>query len=739
MRCFGATIALSLILSSCASGGDEGRVPDNGTLAGSGGGGGTSIGPVTNPDGGPVEKLAGTITSDAAAGAVTVSGQTAQIHFQVALDDGTTPVVAWAVDDTHIGSIASDGTFTAKGYVGGVVTVTATVGTRSTSAKITVTVDITDAKGVADADQTALKAGGSGDAKLKWLYPYDRTVFPRGLAAPTLQLDSTAATATYLKITAPYFSYQGFASASVPLQITIPDAIWQGVTATAGAADAVKVEVTKLSGTEVTGPVAESWFVAQGTLKGIVYYSTYKSPLTNDHGGVMRIRAGQTAEVVQSGCTVCHSVSANGSVLAAGIDNKANTQGDWNPVTSATYDLTPAGTVSQRTVSQEGRTFTMAALTPDGSKALVSGMPPKTWPPFIEHGVYATNGFASSLVDTKTGLDIAAPSLGSLVKYAITPAFSPDGAHVAFSNGDKLDHNACVDIASTQSMCHHVLTLLDFDGKASPPAFSNSRDLIDQTGARKTVAYPTFLPDSNAIVYHEGDSFDSSGFVADGNAQSPAQYAEVRLLETDTKTVKPLKALNGYNAAGDLYLPYGATVEGQMNYEPNVLPLAVGGYYWVLFTSRRAYGNIHAPAGTMQTKDPATTPGKNDPWGTNSVPSWRKKLWIAAIDIDHPTKDDPSHPAFYLPGQEVESANMRAFAALAPCKADGASCESGSDCCNGFCRQTTSADGGSSLACVPPPNTCANTDEPCVTEKDCCNATDLCINNRCSTPPADVR
>ena len=29
-----------------------------------------------------------------------------------------------------------------------------------------------------------------------------------------------------------------------------------------------------------------------------------------------------------------------------------------------------------------------------------------------------------------------------------------------------------------------------------------------------------------------------------------------------------------------------------MNYEPTVLPVAVGGYYWVVFTSRRAYGNF---------------------------------------------------------------------------------------------------------------------------------------------------
>jgi hypothetical protein len=98
---------------------------------------------------------------------------------------------------------------------------------------------------------------------------------------------------------------------------------------------------------------------------------------------------------------------------------------------------------------------------------------------------------------------------------------------------------------------------------------------------------------------------------------------------------------------------------------------------------------------------------------------------------------DPSHPAFYLAGQEIESANMRAFAALAPCKPQGGDCESGADCCDGFCRETgRAADGGAILQCVPPPpNECSNIDEKCNSAADCCNRANLCINNRCALPP----
>jgi hypothetical protein len=314
-------------------------------------------------------------------------------------------------------------------------------------------------------------------------------------------------------------------------------------------------------------------------------------------------------------------------------------------------------------------------------------------------------------VDTSTGLEIPAPSLTQIVTYAQSPAFSPDGAHVAFANGDRLDRR--------------VLTVTDYDGAKF--TFSNPRDLINQTTA--AIAWPTFVPDSKALLYHEGDSFDSRVFVDDAKASSKPQYAELRLVEIEDKTVKPLEAINGHLPGGALYLPsFNEVGEGRMNYEPTVLPLPVGGYYWVIFTSRRTYGNTIAPGGSV--------PMGDNIWGSADSPSVRKKLWLAAIDIDHVGKADPSHPALYMPGQEVESGNMRGFGALAPCQGEGATCESGADCCAGFCRETgRSPDGVPMLKCVPPPMKCSFVDETCATSADCCDKSNLCINSRCTTPP----
>ena len=127
----------------------------------------------------------------------------------------------------------------------------------------------------------------------------------------------------------------------------------------------------------------------------------------------------------------------------------------------------------------------------------------------------------------------------------------------------------------------------------------------------------------------------------------------------------------------------------KMNYEPTVNPIPSGGYFWVVFTSRRAYGNI----------------ASGDPFdvgdGKRPIP---KKLWVAAIDQKPTPGKDPSHPAFYLPGQELGAGNMRGFWVVDPCHADGTSCETGDECCNGYCR----ADGTSGkLVCGGKPPGCA--------------------------------
>jgi hypothetical protein len=297
----------------------------------------------------------------------------------------------------------------------------------------------------------------------------------------------------------------------------------------------------------------------------------------------------------------------------------------------------------------DGRAYSFAALTPDGSKAVSNGIPLSSIPPQLPRGLSGNDGYQSVLIDTLTGAPVPSASLSGLVKYAQTPSFSGDGKTLAFINGDKwpLRQLATVSFDGT-SIFSSLKTIV-----------SNTSEMTSAFGAPQPqdLSWPAFTPDSAAIVYQQGDSFDSAGLALEsGLAPSKPQYAEIRLTELDG-TVKKLNALNGRDGNGSSYLPYGETAENRMDYEPATVPVAVGGYFWVVFVSRRTYGNSIAPGRTktsLSFDDPS-----QDPWGSDAGPSPRKKLWLAAIDINHTGKLDPSHPALYVPGQELESANQR--------------------------------------------------------------------------------
>jgi hypothetical protein len=125
----------------------------------------------------------------------------------------------------------------------------------------------------------------------------------------------------------------------------------------------------------------------------------------------------------------------------------------------------------------------------------------------------------------------------------------------------------------------------------------------------------------------------------------------------------------------------------------------------------------------------------SDPRGVDLIKNvTTKKLWVAAIDVNAAPGKDASHPAFYLPAQELLAGNARAFWVLAPCLADGASCTSGDQCCDGYCEP---GDGGALVCGNKPPNaSCSQQGDKCTSNADCCNPKDSCINGFCELSSA---
>src|SRR5581483_7711049 len=106
------------------------------------------------------------------------------------------PNASWSLDNVALGTIDSTGLFKAFGNVGGVATIDADDQQANAKGSTTVTVSVvlTENPGnISMSDQAKLKQGGNGDAQFRWLYPYNKTVFPRGLTPAVLQFDGQAA------------------------------------------------------------------------------------------------------------------------------------------------------------------------------------------------------------------------------------------------------------------------------------------------------------------------------------------------------------------------------------------------------------------------------------------------------------------------------------------------------------------------------------------------------------------
>ena len=268
-----------------------------------------------------------------------VTGPTTTLAYQAFVKGSSTPSPAqWYVDDPSLGSIDGSGVFTASATSGGTLNVTAQIGDQLGSTPLTLHLNIKENPGgIAPGTVAGLEGGGTADPAFRWLYPYDATVFPRGLTGPTLQWDGTVADAVLVRVKSKLLDYEGAYKPSATSQLALPAILWNAITTSAQASDPVTVKVTKSTGGAVTGPISETWTIAQGSLKGTVYYNTYTSPLANGFGAVMRIKPGASAEVFlggsTTGCTVCHTVSANGSILTA-AHGTSELLGDYNSGTS---------------------------------------------------------------------------------------------------------------------------------------------------------------------------------------------------------------------------------------------------------------------------------------------------------------------------------------------------------------------------------------------------------------------
>ncbi|MCC6644166.1 MAG: hypothetical protein IT374_01165 [Polyangiaceae bacterium] len=618
--------------------------------AGKAGNGGKGGGFQQTPD------TVGIVIEPAAATITVVDGVAKPLALvaKAKLADGSigAPVApTWEIDLGDVAAVDKNGSVAATGARGGVATVKATLGPHGATSTVTVKLSITlDPGKLSAGDKAKLAAATDADPAVSLMYPYDGTVFPRGLAPPRLMWKPAPAAPMMLTLKA------GLAEVTttfVPTGAALdPDpAAWTKLVES-GNGGPVEVTLARLTGGQAKLVTKQTWRVASGSLKGTVYY------WANSLGAVVRIKPGASAPDnflkaagVTDGCTTCHAVSANGNVLTLGGGGPAEDS------KASVFDLVSGKLVA----SNRGRAWAMLALTPDGKIAALNNAP-LPGSPGLDGGFY----------DVATGAKLTGSGFDK--ELFDMPAFAPDGSKLVY-----VDHAT------------KALVSLGYSDATGKPVASGKVSLVP--GGASPIAFPVVSPDAKWAVYHRGplDTRDGPADLVAASALAPG--AEVPLDATNGKTY-PF-------AAGDR--------DRHLNYEPAFLPVASGGYFWLVFTSRRTLGN-----------DPNLTGASGQV----------KQLWVAAFDQHPQPGKDPSHPAFWLSGQDAKTLNMRAYWALDPCKADGQTCSVGSECCGGSCL---SGDGG--MVCGKPPGqSCSPSGGACKSAADCCGKGFTCINSHCAEP-----
>ncbi|NVB85053.1 MAG: hypothetical protein HOV81_42190 [Kofleriaceae bacterium] len=298
--------------------------------------------------------------------------------------------------------------------------------------------------------------------------------------------------------------------------------------------------------------------------------------------------------------------------------------------------------VACHSVSKDGR-YLSGALWEGGSQGAVFDMandavktadPAPTVTPLAENSTYTVlfstfnDDGTRLMLNRGTGLEVINPQNGTSVATTglptsgvAHPSWSPDGKSVALVTNIMAGGGAAGWAVDYDRGDLAVMPV------TAPDTFGAPVSLVPAASvdpAFSAPSWPTFAPDSKWIAYGAGTN-------SRGRNDSIAAVYPGALFLVDKDGGASYRLDTACGGARDCYLP-------------NFSPYDDGGYYWLVFYSTRDYGN--APAGTKGAQ--------------------RRQLWVTAINKAKLAAGDPSSVPYWLPDQDVQSANMSAYWAPPP-------------------------------------------------------------------------
>ncbi len=586
-------------------------------------------------------------------------GTPATLTFQVVgrQRDGRTRDVTqyrrFTLDNAALGALNPDtGAFTAAG-IGGVARVRVALvdgSTRTAETGLTLRVRSTTLTGVSDdarAAFDALRPSGSLTEVPAIDYPLSRAVLPQNVYPPLFQWTphhTARADDVYrVRLTRPHATIEAYVRANTPgfNHSWRPTADAWRSIAQSDLTAPITLTVAVMSAGAQRESEARVFSTVDAVIAGSVYYW---SPSASR---LRRIDVGEARRVdflpnPGDSCIGCHSVSRDGRHLAGFLEGSGEAL--------ALYDLTRDLTASPAPVDARlpAPVRRCTSYNADGTR-LVSG----------DCGANPSS-MPFTLLNGRTGAAVTATgSPGN----GFDPEWSPDGQLIAFTNRS----DALAVTAALGSDRFGATTVLH------TPLMADATMRVDW--------HPTWTPDSRWIAFQRGV-----------NRRTAMGRGSLWLVARDGGA--PLRLNNANNGAA-----------GEDSFRPQFSPFNSGGYFWLLFTTSRPYGNM--PAGVRG----------------------QKQIWVTAIRNRPAAGSDPSEVPYYLDGQEPAT-GLSPYWTPAPCRPNGNACATGGDCCSGACEP----DSAGANTCVTPRSMCTSRGGRCGGDSDCCMGL-VCTSALCDLPP----
>ena len=738
--------------SSTSACGSEGDVAPSEADGGDDGGGSSGFVPLDSGGegggGGPNNCVAPTALTLAPADKVanvSQGGTFTQAYAVVASyagkpDQDVTSQAFFTISDLGAGSFAGN-TFTWSGKQGGVLTVSALACGVVGTTHLTLKVAASFGAGGLDAG-----TGGGGDAGLtgqfnaapptgtaacnpSLVYPPDNVLVPpnmnvveihftKGSPANTLFEISFENAVTDVKV---YTACNGATpAAGQPSSTLVPpvaggcvfeldQAEWDYIAKTNRDGDPVLVRVKGLgcdpgggAGASNTRQIA----FAKEDMRGTLYYWASEritiSGQNFNSGGVYRYDFGvraQTPDPVltpNSGanpthlCIGCHDISRDGRQMVFDFDDN-DADDEYSDVRTDVYDIA-AATPAQPIVKNGINVF------PPGFH---------TWNRKATEFLLS-DGFGNS--STPAGAFRRVTPAGTTSGYAqpgalraTTPDWAPDDSRVVFAVPPNVFVSTPIagywmNKKGVDDLMFAGATLYTSSWNAATKSLGAPTALLTSNGT-DNFYYPSFSPDGSLIVYNHA----SGG----SNYHNPAARIEVISASSATPARADLTKLNDTGNVTNSWArwaPFVQTYKGKQ-------------LLWVTTSSTRNYG-LRIDNGGLVNCYPRESPAFVTPDFSTATNCTRTQLWMSAIDLDPAAVQagqDVSHPAFYLPFQDITTNNhlaqwaQQSFTGTCKVSAD-CSMQPGKCCDNGGCT-----------TCPSPPAAMCASNANCANGQ-CCNA-----------------